>query len=106
MAPRTGVAETEPAAPPRCLRCGARVGGTVHTRSGYRVGHYRLHTGRTVEATFRRREEEAAIAYRRLVEAVDRVACAGCFARPDVQRLWLAFGDPEAAGSVAPAGLG
>jgi hypothetical protein len=71
------------------------VAGTVHTRSGYIVGHYVLHTGRTVEATLRRREDEAPLVYRRLVEPTTIVACAACFGQPDVRRLWLAFGDEE-----------
>jgi hypothetical protein len=79
----------------RCFRCGAAVSGTRHTRSGYIVGHYALHTGRTVEATLRRREDEAPLVYRRLVEPVEILACPACHALPEVQALWLAFGDPE-----------
>jgi len=41
----------------RCSRCGGVVQGTRHTRTGYTVGHYVLHTGRTGEATVRRRDE-------------------------------------------------
>ena len=79
----------------RCMRCGAPVEGTRHTRSGYTVGHYVLHTGRTGEATFRRRDDEAPITYRRVLEAVELVSCPACFTRPDVRRLWLNFGDEE-----------
>jgi hypothetical protein len=79
----------------RCFRCGAAVEGSVHTRSGYIVGHYVLHTGRTVEATLRRGEDEAPLVYSRLVEPATVVACRTCFELPDVRRLWLAFGDAE-----------
>jgi len=75
----------------RCSRCGAAVVGTLHTRAGYTVGFYLLHTGPTDEATMRRRDDEAPITYRRLLEAVEVVSCVGCFARPVVRRLGLAF---------------
>ena len=81
----------------RCTRCGAAVEGTRHTRSGYKVGHYVMHTGRTAEATFRRREDEAPLVYRRLVEPVEVVSCPTCFLLPDVQHLWRTFGDEEQA---------
>jgi hypothetical protein len=83
----------EPAS--RCTRCGTAVTGTRHTRSGYTVGHFTLHTGRTVEASFRRRDDEAPIAYRRLVDAVEVVSCPTCFALPEVRELWDRFGDEE-----------
>jgi hypothetical protein len=79
----------------RCSRCGAAVAGTRHTRTGYTVGFYVLHTGPTGEASFRRRDDEAPITYRRLLEPVEVVSCATCFTRPDVRRLWLTFGDAE-----------
>jgi hypothetical protein len=77
----------------RCLRCGAAVEGTRHTRSGYVVGHYVLHTGPTGEATVRRGDEEAPLVYRRLLEVVEVVSCPACFVAPDVRRLWQSFGD-------------
>ncbi len=73
------------------------VEGTRHTRTGYTVGHYVLHTGPTEEATVRRRDDEAPITYRRLVEPVEIVSCPACFARPDVRGLWLRFGTEEKA---------
>jgi hypothetical protein len=81
----------------RCTRCGAAVEGTRHTRTGWIVGHYLLHGGRTEEATVRRRDDEAPLVYRRLVEAVVVVSCPACFAMPEVQARWLAFGDEEQA---------
>ncbi|HJQ84738.1 MAG TPA: hypothetical protein VKA21_11705 [Candidatus Binatia bacterium] len=81
----------------RCTRCGAAVVGTCHTRMGYTVGHYVLHTGTTEDATVRRRDDEAPITYRRLVEPVEVVTCPTCFARPDVRLLWSRFGDAERA---------
>jgi hypothetical protein len=79
----------------RCSRCGAAVNGTCHTRTGYQVGYYVLHTGRTVEATVRRRDDEAPLTYRRLVEPAEVVSCPTCFATPAIRRLWLTFGDEE-----------
>jgi hypothetical protein len=85
---RTGVAHVL-----RCTRCGGAVTGTRHTRSGYTVGYYVLHTGRTEDATVRRRDDEAPLTYHRLVEPVELVSCPACFTQPDVRRLWQAFGD-------------
>jgi hypothetical protein len=79
----------------RCTRCGAAVEGTRHTRTGYTVGHYVLHTGPTGEASVRRRDDEAPITYRRLLEAIEVVSCPDCFRRPEVRRLWLSFGDEQ-----------
>ena len=90
-----GESSSAPAA--RCTKCGAAVTGTRHTRTTYTVGHYSLHTGRTVEATVRRGEDEAPAVYRRLVEPVEVVSCPTCFTAPEVRRLWLTFGDPESA---------
>lgn len=77
----------------RCTRCGAVVEGTRHTRAVYQVGHFVLHTGRTVETTVRRGDDEAPLTYRRLIEPQVMVSCAGCYSRADVQRLWQAFGE-------------
>ncbi len=75
-----------------CDRCGAEVGRTQHTRAGYAVGYYLLHTGRTEEATVRRGEDETRT-YRRVVVAFDVVACPGCLATPELQQRWRAFGE-------------
>ena len=79
----------------RCSRCGVAVRGTSHTRTGYTVGHYVLHTGHTGEATVRRRDDETPITYRRLLDVLEVVSCPACFGRPEVRRLWLAFGDEK-----------
>ena len=79
----------------RCTRCGAAVEGTRHTRTGFTVGHYLMHTGRTGEATLRRRDDESPVTYRRLLEAIEVVSCVACFVQPEIRRLWLAFGDEE-----------
>lgn len=77
----------------RCSRCGVAVEGTLHTRGGYTVGHYILHTGRTEEATLRRGADDAPLVYRRLVDPTEVVVCRACFARTEVRQLWEAFGD-------------
>ena len=92
--PRAGI-PAERSVALRCSRCGAAVGGTLHTRGGYTVGHYILHTGRTEEATLRRGTDEVPLVYRRLVEPVVFVACPECYAAAEVQRLWETFGDAE-----------
>lgn len=63
------------------------------------VGYYLLHTGPTEVATFRRRDDEAPLTYRRVLEVVDVVSCPPCFASSDVRRLWDSFGDLELARS-------
>ena len=77
----------------RCSRCGGAVDGTQHTRTGYVVGYYVLHTGRTEEAAVRRRDDEAPITYRRVLEPLDVVSCPQCFGEPEMRRLWLGFGN-------------
>jgi hypothetical protein len=63
------------------------------------VGYYLLHTGPTEAATVRRRDDEAPLTYRRLLDVVEVVSCPRCLASPEVRRLWDAFGDPEVTGS-------
>jgi hypothetical protein len=82
----------------RCSRCGRSVGATRHTRIGWTIGHYALHTGRTEEATLTRRDDEGVIVYRRLVAPALVVSCPDCFPSPEVQRLWAAFGQADDAG--------
>jgi hypothetical protein len=92
--PQPGVPRGSEEAPPlRCSRCGAAVEPTRHTRTAYAVGYYLLHTGRTVEASLVRRDDEAPIVYRRLLEAIDVVSCPACFAEPGMRRVWESFGD-------------
>lgn len=79
----------------RCDWCGVAVEDTRHTRTTYTVGHYRLFTGRTEEASRRRREDEDPVTYLRMLDATVMTACPPCFARPDVHRFWLAFGAAE-----------
>lgn len=92
---RHAVAQTEAASPSplRCARCGVAVEPTRHTRTTYVVGYYRLHGGRTTEATLVRGDDEAPLVYRRLVEPADVVSCARCFREPEVRRVWETFGD-------------
>ncbi len=78
----------------RCSRCGGPVDGTRHTRTGWTVGHYVLHTGRTEEATLTR-DDETVVTYRRLVSPVEVIACPACFGTAEVQRRWATFGDAE-----------
>jgi hypothetical protein len=94
-------AHREPAAAPalRCMRCGASVHETRHTRTDYQVGYYRLHGGRTVEATVRL-EDEVTFTYRRLVEPAEFISCPACMTEPAVRDVWDRFGEAE----EAPAG--
>src|SRR5262245_57639307 len=85
----------DPANALRCTRCGTAVDGTHHTRTGYTVGHYVLHTGPTEETTIRHGIDDTTLTYRRLVRPVEVVSCPACFGDPATRRLWLAFGDEE-----------
>lgn len=81
----------------RCSHCGAEVEGTRHGRADYTVGHFVLHTGRTVAATVRRGDDEAPLTFLRVTELTRVVACPACFRLPEVQRRWRAFGDDPGA---------
>ena len=83
----------------RCTLCGSAVEATRHTRAGYAVGHYVLHTGDTVETTVRRGEDEAPITYRRLVLPAEVVSCPTCYAAAGTRRLWESFGDDRSSTS-------
>lgn len=93
MSPPAGTVESAAPLALRCMRCGTAVAGTRHTRTGYTVGYYLLHGGRTEEATLRRADDEAPITYRRVLEVVEVVSCPACFRRADVRALWETFGD-------------
>jgi hypothetical protein len=99
MPSAVGQREPLPATGLRCRRCGVEVESTCHTRTGYVVGYYVLHTGPTEEASVRRRDDEAPVTYRRLLEVVEVVSCPRCLASPDMRRLWETFGDAELARS-------
>lgn len=76
----------------RCARCGCRVRGTRHTRNGYTVGYFMLHTGSGVATVHKRAEDDPGFAYERLVDQVDVVSCPRCFGLPEVRRLWSTWG--------------
>ena len=71
------------------------VDGTRHTRTGYLVGYYLLHTGPTEDATIRHGTDETPVTYRRLVRPVQVIRCPACFRDPATRRLWETFGDEE-----------
>jgi hypothetical protein len=87
-----GRIESDEAPARRCSRCGAAVQETRHTRTDYVVGYYVLHTGPIAEASIRRGDDEAPLSYLRLLDVVEIVSCPRCFAEPEVQRSWAAFG--------------
>jgi hypothetical protein len=62
----------------------------MHTREGWRVQRYLLHTGDVEPAVYRRNDEGMAIEYMRLLRADLVVTCAECYRRGDVrdQRLF------------------
>jgi len=71
----------------QCSHCGREVGETIHTQKGYRVDYYLLHTGRTERSAFRDpRDDMDPLAYLKLIEPVDIVSCAGCYADPAIRR--------------------
>lgn len=72
-----------------CSHCGRAVGPTVHTRDGWRVDHYLLHTGEVEPAVFRRDEFGPPIDYLRLTSYRLVVTCAECHARADIRAQLL-----------------
>jgi hypothetical protein len=83
--------------PPRCQHCGNAVDETRHSRTGYTVGGFALHTGETEEAVFRRQDaDEGALVYRRLVRPVLLYTCRACYADARRRRLHESWDFPLA----------
>jgi hypothetical protein len=78
-----------------CVRCGAVVEGTRHTRTDVMVGHYRLHGGPTETATVAL-DDGATLVYRRLLRPVVTVACLRCWPLAEIQDLWETWGEHSA----------
>lgn len=57
----------------------------MHTRTGYRVDYYELHTGSVEEATYRRGEDGPVQVYQRLLVPELVITCADCYRQPAVQ---------------------
>jgi hypothetical protein len=78
-----------------CTHCGRRVTPTRHTRTGYRVDYYSVHTGE-VEPTAIHRSDDTTITVYRLLTAVDVITCVECYRRADVQAERNRLFRPEA----------
>jgi hypothetical protein len=74
---------------PRCTHCGRPVGPTAHTRDGWRVDHYVMHSGEVEPAVYRRDEFGPPIEYLRLVSYQLVITCSECYARPEIRRTLL-----------------
>lgn len=71
----------------RCHHCGREVGGTVHTRTSYRVDYYGLHTGDVEPTTMARSDDPSdVVTVMRLVRAVEVFTCIDCYRKPAVRR--------------------
>ena len=70
----------------RCDDCGRPVRETEHTRSGYRVDYYSLHTGDVEPQTAVADDGEHRLTFQRLFNAVEIVTCADCYADPSVRQ--------------------
>jgi hypothetical protein len=69
----------------RCTHCGREVTETVHTRGGYRVDYYALHTGTTEPATMARSDDTLVVTVLKLLEPIEVVTCADCYHEPRVR---------------------
>ncbi|HPM75497.1 MAG TPA: hypothetical protein PK961_00295 [bacterium] len=73
----------------RCACCRRTIQPTVHTQSAVRVDGYRLHTGKVklVENSTGHNKDRAV--YLQLYDALDGYVCVDCFAKQNVNKLWL-----------------
>jgi hypothetical protein len=73
---------------PRCLRCQREIAVTTHAGETYSVDGFCLHTGKTkrVQTTGDKGEK---IDYLQVSEPIDAFLCVDCFARPEIQDVWL-----------------
>ncbi len=69
----------------RCDHCGRPVHETIHTRTGYRVDYYSLHTG-PVELARISTDNGEPVEFQRLLSRVEVVTCAECYLDEAVQR--------------------
>jgi hypothetical protein len=72
--------------PLRCDHCGRSVNETQHSRTGYTVDYYSLHTGPVETCSLVTDDGERRLTFQRLMRAEEVVTCVDCYRRADVQR--------------------
>jgi hypothetical protein len=85
----------------RCDHCGRPVRATQHTRGGYAVDYYSLHSGHGEVAAFSG-DDRTRTTYVRLLDHFDLTTCVDCYRRTDVQALRAAQFRPERDASPEP----
>ena len=71
----------------QCFHCGREVKETIHTRRGYKVDYYLLHTGNTEWAFFKNPKDNApTLRYLKLTQPTDIFTCVQCHALPAIRK--------------------
>src|SRR6185369_4632516 len=83
---------TSPVTALRCDHCGRPVRETQHTRTGYQVDYYSMHTG-DVEETTVTGDDEKPLTFQKLLRGIEVITCADCYSRPGIRaerdhRFW------------------
>jgi hypothetical protein len=85
-------ADGDGAAARRCAHCGRGVEETWHTRTGYEVDHFVLHTGTSEIVTpVRAGDDERLESYERLTSVAEVVTCRQCYRLPAVRARWAGW---------------
>jgi len=69
----------------RCVHCGREVKPTRHTRTGYRVDYYSMHTGESEPGTLLNEDGSVEMVYQKLLHAREIITCVDCYARAEAQ---------------------
>ncbi|MBI3783199.1 MAG: hypothetical protein HY270_07345 [Deltaproteobacteria bacterium] len=77
---------------------------TVHTRTGYRVDFYGLHTGDVEPVQMQHGDEGETITILRLIRPYEVFTCVDCYAQADVQEERERLFRPENLEAAAAAG--
>ena len=84
----------------RCHHCGRPVHETMHTRTGFNVDFYSLHTGEVEPVTLSRPDENGDITVMRLLNPIEVITCVECYQRAAIrderERLFRPEVQPEA----------
>lgn len=68
-----------------CVHCGRTVQSTRHTRTGYRVDYYSMHTGDSEPGTILNEDGSVEMVYQKLLHAREIVTCVDCYARAEAR---------------------
>lgn len=73
---------------PRCSCCHREINATTHQGDAFRVDGYRLHTGKTKRIQTAGDNGDK-LDFLQLYEPHDVFVCVDCFARAEIQNVWL-----------------